>query len=94
MTKNIIASGVIHCPVEEFDTIIPAIKEHVRLSNAEPGCIRFAIDQDDDDPTRFNVDEEFESRAAFDLHTKRTRASLWWEISQHLKRDITVKEKP
>jgi len=68
------------------------VAEHIRLTRAEPGCIRFDIAPSPDDPCRFVISEEFRDRAAFDSHTARTRASDWWNKTSHMARDIQVTE--
>ncbi len=94
MTARVIARGTITCPADKRSAIVPAMKDHIRLSRAEPGCIQFDITASPSVPDTFVVTEEFANRAAFDAHTNRTRASDWWGISQHLPRQIIVQDVP
>lgn len=94
MQGKVIARGTIHCPSSELEAMRPLIDEHVRLSRAEPGCLCFDISPSRHDPEIFTVTEEFVDRDAFAAHTARTRASDWWEKSQHLIRNIHIHDRP
>lgn len=88
MTGNIVLIGTITCTPDDLDMLITHIKDHIRLSRQEVGCIKFDIIQSKDDPCKFNVSERFVDQAAFDSHSARTRASLWWQKTKHIPRDI------
>ena len=62
---------------------------HIRLSQAEAGCMHFDITPTDD-PLVWQVDETFTDQAAFDLHQKRTRASEWWTATAAIRREFRV----
>lgn len=42
----------------------------IELSQREPGCLKFAVHQDIDDPDVLVVVEQWESKAAHDTHLK------------------------
>ena len=44
------------------------LAEQARLSRAEPGCARFEVYQSQNDPTRFLLNEHWESAEALDVH--------------------------
>ncbi len=44
------------------------LREHGRLSRAEPGCARFEVYQSQSDPKVFLVCERWESQEALDVH--------------------------
>ena len=90
MTKQVFVKGTITCAPEDLEMLKTAVQSHINLTIAEPGCIQFSITQDDTDPCTFIVDESFVDRAAFDLHTKRTRASKWWEMTKHIPRNLEI----
>jgi quinol monooxygenase YgiN len=46
------------------------LTEQARLSRQEPGCLRFEVYQSQNDPTRFFLNEHWESPAAVDAHRK------------------------
>lgn len=63
------------------------LPDHVALSRAEPGCLRFDIRQDDD-PLIWHLDEAFTDAAAFAAHQARTADSLWGRGSRAIGRDL------
>jgi len=65
------------------------LPEHTALSRAEPGCLAFAVTPTAD-PLIWQVDESFVSRAAFEAHQIRTRASAWFAATGHIRRDFTI----
>lgn len=65
------------------------LPDHARLSQAEPGCLSFAVTQTDD-PLVWRVEEHFVDRAAFDHHQNRTRASAWFAATAHIPRDYDI----
>ena len=90
--KRILSSGSNTCEADDLELVRTYVPDHIRLTMAEPGCVRFSIEASDEDPCKFIVSEEFIDRSAFDAHTARTRQSAWWEKTQHIPRDITVTE--
>ena len=67
---------------EHLAEYIENVKLHARNSNAEPGCVRYEVLQDEDDPTLFNLFEVFDDEAAFHAHQAAERYSWWMEISR------------
>lgn len=92
MSGNIVVNGTITCPPEDLEKVAPGLADHVRLTNAEDGCISFSISASEDDPCIFIVSERFDDQAAFDVHGARTRASAWWGLSQTCSRDLKIVE--
>ena len=93
MPQNIVIDGTISCKAAELDMFLAAVAAHLRLSRAEPGCIEFEICQSAHDACTFLVAERFESRAAFEAHTARTRASVWWSKTRHMARDLVIRQR-
>ena len=87
---NIVITGTIMCDAAQLDMFRAALDAHIRLSRAEPGCLRFEIRPAPDAPGTFLVAERFVDHAAFDAHTARTRASAWWAKTQHMARDLVI----
>jgi len=85
---SICLSGILTCSEDDARIVRDALPEHIRLSRAEPGCIRFEVTETA--PGVFSVSEEFTDQAAFDAHQTRTRASAWWEKTGHIPRDFKV----
>lgn len=72
-------------------TALAMLPEHVELSRAEPGCLRFDVWQDDD-PLVWNLAELFRDDVAFSAHQDRMAASPWGRESRALTRDFTRRE--
>ncbi len=53
-----------------IDQVRGLLTEQARLSRQEPGCARFEVYQSQNDPTRFLLNEHWESQAAVDAHRK------------------------
>jgi quinol monooxygenase YgiN len=86
-------NGFLICDtLDEADRISQLVPEHVRLTRAEPGCLKFEIFRSHEDPTRFAVSEIFRDRAAFAAHQARTRDSVWWRETLGIKRDFALSE--
>jgi quinol monooxygenase YgiN len=68
------------------------LPEHIRLSRAEPGCLKFEVVPSATVPFAWALDEAFTDRAAFEAHQTRTRASRWGRDTAHIARDFTVSE--
>jgi quinol monooxygenase YgiN len=94
-----VSSGKIHIrghidvPAADLAMFEAALKRHVHLSRAEPGCEQFTILPVENHPGRFAVTEVFRDQAAFDAHTARTRASDWWQATCHIPRHLRVATK-
>jgi quinol monooxygenase YgiN len=79
-------SGELICTTEEEAALVLTyLPDHLRLTRAEPGCLSFEVTPTAD-PMVWKVEECFCSRAAFDAHQKRTRTSLWFERTGHIRR--------
>lgn len=87
---TIVLRGYIRVPAEDLDEVRGALDEHIRLTRLEEGCLRFDVLQDDADPLRFNVHEEFGDQRAFDAHQQRMRASRWREVSENAARHYEI----
>ena len=83
-------TGRLICTTEaEAAGVRAHLPEHIRLTSAEPGCLRFDVVQTDD-PLLWQVDETFADRAAFDAHQARTRASRWARETVGIRRDFRI----
>mgnify|MGYP001544700949 CR=1 FL=1 len=85
--------GHIDVPKDRLHGIVAALPEHIRLTRAEPGCLRFDVQADPDVPGRFIVSEEFTDRAAFEAHQTRAAGSEWARISDGIPRTYEIKER-
>ena len=75
--------------VEDRDTVLAHVQDHIALTRAEPGCLSFEVTQSGD-PMIWRVAERFADRAAFDAHQTRTRASDWWAATAAIRRDFRI----
>ncbi len=62
------------------------LEEHIALTRAEPGCLKFEVTEDPNDRNKFHVSEIFDSEEAFDAHQERAKASEWGQVSAPLER--------
>jgi len=65
------------------------LPDHIALSRAEPGCLRFAVTPTAN-PLVWQVAECFATRSAFATHQTRTRASAWFAATGHIRRDFRL----
>ncbi|GLK65916.1 hypothetical protein GCM10017635_33930 [Paracoccus kondratievae] len=64
------------------------LTEHTELSRAEPGNLRFDLNQAED-PLIWELNELYADDEAFEAHRTRLRDSRWGRESQGIKRDFT-----
>lgn len=85
-------TGRLICATEaEAERVRSNLPRHIRLTQAEPGCVAFdAVPTDD--PLIWQVDEAFTDRAAFEAHQARTKASDWARETAGIKRDFQICE--
>jgi len=58
-----------HTKPESAEHVLKAIQETMVVpTRSEPGCIRYELWQDLEDPTRLSMVEEWESAAALETH--------------------------
>ena len=79
--------GHIDVPSERIAQVSEALKEHIRLTREEAGCIFFNVDACSEVAGRFLVSEAFVDEAAFNFHQERAGASPWAEASAGVPRD-------
>jgi quinol monooxygenase YgiN len=60
------------------------------MSREEEGCLVFRVDQRSDEPSVFDVYEEFVDRASFDAHQARVKESSWGACTKGLVREYTI----
>ena len=77
----------------EADAIRTHAPAHIAASRAEAGCLTFDI-APTDDPMVWEVMEAFRTRADFDAHQTRTRASPWFAATRNILRDFRAEEVP
>ncbi|MBU2956682.1 GNAT family N-acetyltransferase [Paracoccus sp. 1_MG-2023] len=68
-------------------TVLGHVQDHVDLSRAEAGNLRFDLWQDDD-PLIWHLSELFRDEAAFAAHRARTADSIWGHETAQIARDF------
>ena len=91
-TGKLSVSGHIDVPLNEVAEFEVLLADHIRLTREEPGCLVFEIVPISKFPGRYSVTEHFVDRAAFEVHTQRTRNSPWWSKTQHIPRHLTISD--
>ncbi|WP_261837175.1 putative quinol monooxygenase [Vibrio ishigakensis] len=89
--SKVILEGYILVPGSQLEQIKVSLKKHIQLTRQEPGCLVFEVTQDDIEPTRFRVYEEFESEQAFNAHQQRVKQSKWGKDTVDVERHYTIK---
>jgi len=83
-------SGQLRCATpEQVDAVLGKLPEHVALTRAEPGCLRFDVVPLGDGLT-WQVEEVFTSAAAFRAHRERVAASAWGAATAGVERRYRV----
>ncbi|MCF6305471.1 MAG: antibiotic biosynthesis monooxygenase [Rhodobacteraceae bacterium] len=65
------------------------LEEHIALTRAEPGCLKFEVYEDPKKRNTFIVSEVFDSESSFDAHQERAKNSEWGKVSEKLERKFT-----
>jgi len=62
------------------------LEDHIALTRAEPGCLKFEVTEDSKDRNKFHVSEIFDSEESFAAHQARAKNSEWGAHSDKLER--------
>lgn len=90
---RIALNGFLICrSLEEADRVSELLPDHIRLTRAEPGCLRFEVFRSHADPIRFAVSEVFRDREAFEAHQARVAGTIWARATRGIPRDYTITE--
>jgi len=66
-----------HVKAESVDGFLKATLENARNSRLEPGCARFDVVQEIEDPTRFTLIEVYRSREGHARHRESAHYNAW-----------------
>lgn len=91
---QVVLTGYIDVPSERLPEVIAALPDHIALTLREKGCIAFSVTPDPKLPGRFNVSERFASKADFDAHQARMKASDWARVTAGIPRHYSISEPP
>ncbi len=87
---TVVLTGTLDVPPDRLAAVRAALPEHIRLTRAEPGCLRFEVVEDPEAPGHFRVNEEFTDAASFRAHQARVKSSDWGRISEGIPRDYEI----
>ena len=90
--SKIILKGFIVVPEADLCSVQEELKNHIKLTLEEPGCIVFEVTQNESNPFRFEVYEEFKDNASFDIHLARVKASHWGKVALNVERHYKILE--
>lgn len=89
--SRVILTGFLICrSLDESDRVAALLPDHIRLTRSEPGCLVFEVIRSMSDPVRFAVREVFATRADFEAHQARVRASGWGRSTKSIPRDYML----
>ncbi len=77
-------------PQAELTVVINELDNHIRLTRLEDGCLTFEATQNEENPCRFDVYEEFRDQIAFERHQLRVKSSTWGKVSVNVERNYEV----
>ena len=89
---RVVLSGYILVPMSDLFAVQEALPRHIELTRQEAGCLVFQVTQDERDPTRFNVHEEFIDQQSFAAHQARVGSSSWGSAAANVIRHYQVTE--
>lgn len=92
MSKVTLTGFLVCRTLEEADRVAQHLPEHIRLTRAEPGCLRFEVLRSQADPACFAVAETYRDRAAFEAHQARLAATIWAKVTKGIPRDYRITE--
>lgn len=67
---------------EHLPEYLENVRRHAENSRGEPGCLRYEVLQDQDDPTTICLYEVFQDEAAFHAHQAAPHYKWWMNLSR------------
>ncbi|WP_293907950.1 putative quinol monooxygenase [Phenylobacterium sp.] len=80
----LVVTGSVTARPETFEALLEAALEHVRRSRLEPGCLSHSVHIDCEDPMRLFFYEEWEDRAALDVHFAVPESLAYMKVAREL----------
>ncbi|WP_332402928.1 putative quinol monooxygenase [Vibrio metschnikovii] len=87
--SKVTLKGFILAPESELEVVKIELENHKRLTLEEPGCIMFKVAEN---PSRFDVYEEFIDKSAFEYHQSRVKTSHWGKVTVNVERHYEILE--
>jgi len=88
--SKVILQGYIEVLESSLDAVLLELPNHIALTLAEPGCLVFKVEQDEEFTNRFYVYEEFINKQAFAKHQLRVENSWWGSVTENASRHYKV----
>ena len=73
--------GTVKVKPEHLDEFLEHVRSHAANSSREPGCVRFEIFQDVDDPLTVCLLEVFRSEQDLQVHREQDYYRRWMDMS-------------
>ncbi|MDN5786312.1 putative quinol monooxygenase [Pseudorhodobacter sp.] len=81
-------TGTLTCATPaEAELVQTYLPEHIRLSRAESGCLKFEVTPSNEFMV-WTLDEAFVDADAFKAHQTRTESTIWAEQTAHIARNF------
>lgn len=79
-------------PRAELEDVQHEIKNHIKHTLNEKGCLKFSITVDKKNPYKFHVNEEFLSMLDFENHQDIVAKSKWGKLTKNVSRYYKIIE--
>lgn len=89
---KVVIKGFIIVQNMDLETVKQELPLHCELTRKEPGCLVFEVTPNNNNQNRFDVYEEFSSKAAFEAHQARVKSSRWGQITANVERHYQTVE--
>ena len=89
---KVVIKGFIIVQSMDLETVKRELPLHCELTRKEPGCLVFEVTPNASNHNRFDVYEEFSSKAAFEAHQARIKSSRWGRITANVERHYQIVE--
>jgi len=84
--SKVVLTGYIIVPDADLFAVKNELPNHIKLTTAEQGCLRFEVSLDQTSSNRFNVYEEFVDKKSFEQHQLRVKNSDWGRVTVNVER--------
>ena len=81
--------GTIKVKTEHLATFLVHVRAHAEASAREPGCVRYDVLQDVDDPQTICLYEVFRSEEALHVHHQQDYYKAWMAMSHNWREQST-----
>jgi autoinducer 2-degrading protein len=90
--RKVTLKGFIIVPQPDLIAVKNELENHINLTRSENGCLIFEVIQNETNPCRFEVFEEFIDLSAFQKHQARVKSSIWGKVTVNVERHYEITE--